>query len=131
DLGVMVNADGGATWTTLGSGLPRVVVPSLVLHRPTRTLRAATHGRSMWDYILPPESSALPSITSLSPSTKNAGDAGFTLTIAGKNFSSNSHIMWNGVDRQIGAVTATSLTVQIPASDVRDVGPASIVVFNP
>ncbi len=49
DSGVMVSTNAGATWATLGNGLPRVVVTSLVLHRKTRTLRAATHGRSMWD----------------------------------------------------------------------------------
>jgi photosystem II stability/assembly factor-like uncharacterized protein len=43
DLGVMVTTDGGATWNPLGTGLPRTAAVSLVLHRPSRTLRVATH----------------------------------------------------------------------------------------
>src|SRR5260370_13646081 len=35
DAGVMVSTNAGAIWSTLGNGLPRVVVTSLVLHRKT------------------------------------------------------------------------------------------------
>ncbi len=37
------------TWTLAGHGLPNVPVTSLVFDQRTRTLRAATHGRSIWD----------------------------------------------------------------------------------
>ena len=53
DAGVMVTLDGGANWSSLGQSLPRVVVSSLTLHRLSRTLRAATHGRSVWDILVP------------------------------------------------------------------------------
>src|SRR5206468_680605 len=53
DVGVFSSADGGANWTTLQTGLPRVAVFGLKLHRPSRTLRAATHGRGMWDLSVP------------------------------------------------------------------------------
>ena len=53
DIGIFVTANGGATWATMGTGLPNVAVLSLALHEPSRTLRAATHGRSAWDYSLP------------------------------------------------------------------------------
>src|SRR2546429_3956769 len=33
---------------SLSTGLPRVVVHSLRLHEPSRTLRAGTHGRGAW-----------------------------------------------------------------------------------
>ena len=49
DVGVFFTSNGGVNWNALGSGFPRVAVFGLALHRPTRTLRAATHGRSMWD----------------------------------------------------------------------------------
>jgi photosystem II stability/assembly factor-like uncharacterized protein len=54
NIGVFWSPDDGVTWSPLGSGLPNVAVLGLKLHRPTRTLRAATHGRSMWDLQLPP-----------------------------------------------------------------------------
>jgi hypothetical protein len=49
DIGVFATMDGGTMWAPLGSGLPRVAVTALQLHRSARILRAATHGRSMWD----------------------------------------------------------------------------------
>jgi uncharacterized protein (TIGR03437 family) len=52
DVGVFSTSDGGNTWFTLGTGLPRVSVTGLRLHRPTRVLRAGTFGRSMWDLYL-------------------------------------------------------------------------------
>jgi len=53
DVGVFRSSDGGVTWSTLVSGLPRVAVLALRLHRPSRILRAATHGRGVWDLFVP------------------------------------------------------------------------------
>lgn len=48
DDGVYVSYDTGANWEALGNGLPTVPVLDLNLHQPTRTLLAATFGRSMY-----------------------------------------------------------------------------------
>ncbi|MBU1700873.1 MAG: hypothetical protein KJ831_12070, partial [Candidatus Eisenbacteria bacterium] len=48
DAGVYFTGDLGATWAALGEGLPLVTVHDLTLHAPTRTLVAATHGRSLF-----------------------------------------------------------------------------------
>src|SRR5260370_31071415 len=78
DAGVMVSTDAGATWSTLGNGLPRVVVTSLVLHRKTRTLRAGTHGRIMWDILVPlAATTRQPTITSVAPGNVNSGGGDF------------------------------------------------------
>jgi photosystem II stability/assembly factor-like uncharacterized protein len=53
DIGVFRSVDAGVSWLPLGSGLPYVVVNSLKLHDPTRTLRAATYGRGVWDLWVP------------------------------------------------------------------------------
>jgi uncharacterized protein (TIGR03437 family) len=53
DIGVYWTLDGGTHWTLLGTGLPRVMVTALAMHGPSRTFRAATYGRSMWDLHLP------------------------------------------------------------------------------
>ena len=53
DIGVYGTTNGGTSWTAMGTGLPRTVVSSLKLHDPSRTLRAATMGRSAWDIIAP------------------------------------------------------------------------------
>ncbi|MCA9751491.1 MAG: glycosyl hydrolase, partial [Gemmatimonadetes bacterium] len=52
DFGVYVTNDLGATWSALGTGLPNVVVTDLELHQPSRTLTAATFGRSQWTFDL-------------------------------------------------------------------------------
>lgn len=48
DNGVYVSYDSGTNWEALGNGLPTVPVLDLNLHRPTRTLLAATFGRSQY-----------------------------------------------------------------------------------
>jgi uncharacterized repeat protein (TIGR01451 family) len=53
DIGVFRTRNGGTKWSVLGTGFPRVAVLGLTLHNSSRTLRAATHGRSMWDIHVP------------------------------------------------------------------------------
>jgi len=48
DVGVYWTPDQGAAWAPLGNGLPFTAVFDLTLHAPSRTLVAATHGRSQW-----------------------------------------------------------------------------------
>ncbi|MBM4166345.1 MAG: T9SS type A sorting domain-containing protein, partial [Ignavibacteria bacterium] len=48
DVGVFASENLGNSWHTLGNNLPNVVVNDLRLHNPTRTLVAATYGRSMY-----------------------------------------------------------------------------------
>jgi len=54
DTGVYRSSDGGVSWEDMNDGLPVVPVTDLTLHSPTRTLSAATYGRSMFTVILPP-----------------------------------------------------------------------------
>ncbi len=48
DVGVFITRNQGATWFPLGMGMPIQAIFDLTLHAPTRTLVAATHGRSQW-----------------------------------------------------------------------------------
>ncbi len=48
DVGVYWTWDQGTTWAPFGTGLPFTAVFDLTLHAPSRTLVAATHGRSQW-----------------------------------------------------------------------------------
>jgi len=48
DMGVYVTTDLGGTWNLLAQGMPNVPVTMMKLHEPTRTLVAATYGRSMY-----------------------------------------------------------------------------------
>lgn len=52
DAGVFVTDDGGQTWRNASGKLPMVMVVDLVYHRASRTLLAATYGRSLWKAVL-------------------------------------------------------------------------------
>jgi len=58
DIGVYHSADGGASWSPYGTGLPRVAVFDIAIQSTNHILRAATHGRGLWEIasvtILPP-----------------------------------------------------------------------------
>ncbi len=132
DAGVMVSTDGGATWSTLGLGLPNVVVSSLTLHRNSRILRAGTHGRSVWDILVPLAGggSQQPAIGSISPAAANAPGGDLTLSVTGTGFQSSSVVRWNGQNRATAFVDGSHLTAAIPAGDTALVGRASVLVFN-
>lgn len=49
DLGVYTTFDGGETWQKLADGMPNVAVVDLDFHAPSGKLRAATHGRSIYE----------------------------------------------------------------------------------
>ena len=49
DLGMFITLDGGESWAVYNEGLPRVAVIDLKVHLASGTLRAGTHGRSMFE----------------------------------------------------------------------------------
>src|SRR5258708_3273043 len=49
DVGVFRTEDAGNSWTPWDEGLPNVPVFALAIHPQHRLVRAATHGRSMWE----------------------------------------------------------------------------------
>lgn len=131
DVGVFSTADGGATWTTLVTGLPRVAVLSLKLRPASRTLRAATHGRGVWDLALSNFTPAF-RLSSIAPSSAAAGAAGFTLTANGVGFSSTSVIRWNGVNLATTFNSATQqLTANLAGSDLATAAAVPVAVFDP
>lgn len=74
---------------------------------------------------------AAPTISTLNPASANAGGANFTLTVNGTGFVNASKVQWNGSDRTTTFVSATQLTVAIPAADIAAPGTASVTVLNP
>src|SRR6202030_2527731 len=118
DAGVLVTTNGGVSWSTLGNGLPLVVVEAVVLHRQARILRAATHGRGVWDVLIPLSSTSAsqnPTISSLSPNNMDAGGSGFSIAVTGSNFAAGSKLRWDGVSRTTHVVDNKHLTAQISA----------------
>src|SRR5262249_11598160 len=75
--------------------------------------------------------SAVPTVSSLSPSCTTAGGPGFTLTVNGSNFVSGSTVRWNGTALTTTFVSATQLTAAVPAALIANAGTASISVVTP
>jgi trimeric autotransporter adhesin len=70
-----------------------------------------------------------PTITSMSPSSANAGDPGFTITVNGTNFVSGSSVVtWGGTPVATAFVNTTQLTATIPAANITTVGTANVGV---
>jgi len=72
-----------------------------------------------------------PTITSLSPTSANAGAAAQTLTINGTNFVSTSTVTYNGVQHAATFVNSMQLTIQLTTADQMTGGMFSVVVTNP
>jgi photosystem II stability/assembly factor-like uncharacterized protein len=53
DLGTYQSTDGGASWQDFNSGMPIAMILDLVVHGPTRTMRAATFGNGVWEVTMP------------------------------------------------------------------------------
>jgi hypothetical protein len=121
DLGVFIGncSVTPCTWTTLSSGLPRVAVLSLKLHEPSRTLRAATHGRGAWDLHLNNFTFSGPhlsAITAPAPASANSGGAQFTLTVTGSGLTGGV-IQFGGTTlTATGTASDTSLSGIVPTS---------------
>jgi photosystem II stability/assembly factor-like uncharacterized protein len=73
DIGVFMTSDGGTSWIPMNKGLPNVIVTGLLLDNQTRTLRAGTHGRSIWQTTLPPALIFRTSVSSLIFATSGIG----------------------------------------------------------
>jgi MBG domain (YGX type) len=70
-------------------------------------------------------------VLSLSPYTATAGAAGFTLTVSGESFASNSRVLWNGAVRATTYVSSTQLTAAILAADIATERTNLVTVANP
>jgi hypothetical protein len=134
DLGVFkgVCTAAGCAWTTLNNNsLPNVAVLSLKLHEPSRTLRAATHGRGVWDFALGGIGTF--ALTSLFPVSANTGDPGVSpFTVTGNGFTANSQILFTigGTTTTLTTtpVSATQLTASIPSAVLQNPGVAQVSV---
>ena len=75
DLGVYVSTDEGATWSAWNTGLPNVVVNELDIQATARVIRAATHGRGMFQSPMLEPNPGLPAI-SINEVTVTEGNTG-------------------------------------------------------
>lgn len=87
DAGVFYSANAGSSWTLYGSGLPHAAVFALEIQPSSRTLRAATHGRGLYDTSLtgatPTPAPGDTSTKLLNVSTRGMVETGDGVMIAG------------------------------------------------
>jgi hypothetical protein len=67
----------------------------------------------------------------LVPNTATAGDAGFTLTVNGSGFVSQSVIYWNSTAHMTQFMTNGQLTASITAAEIAAAGTVPVYVRNP
>ncbi len=95
DVGVFVSNNLGDSWDYLGENLPNAPITDLVLHNPTRTLIAATYGRSMYSISI----ATIPSVTVVSP---NGGE---------------HWMMWDTVQVEWSATEVDSVKIELSLSE--------------
>ena len=98
DLGVYFSSSSG-NWAVLGDSLPNVPVIDLTLHQPTRTLIAATFGRSMYKYDLSKTTSVKETTSSLT-----------SLTVLPNPVSSSAKISFQLDEQQQGKIELYDLS---------------------
>jgi hypothetical protein len=72
-----------------------------------------------------------PAISAISPTSIQAGQPTFVLTVNGSNFTPASTVDWNGASLSAIFVSVNTLTVQVPAALIQNPGTANIVVSTP
>ena len=83
DVGVYRSTDSGATWTRFGTGLPSSSVHDLQILDDGSMLRAATHGRGVWELQVTPPGNQLPAAVITLPAGNVSVSPGATVTFAG------------------------------------------------
>ncbi len=72
----------------------------------------------------------VPTLAGMSPASANAGAVGFTLTLTGGGFNSESQAQWNGNNRPT-TYTGSQLLVVISAADIASGAWVPVTVVNP
>jgi Calx-beta domain-containing protein len=114
DIGVYFSSDGGANWSPFGTGLPRSAVFDLQIQPSFRILRAATHGRGIWETpLLSPAGSTVQFTAASSSVTEGQLSTPVTITRSGDfsfpasvNYSTGDSSGANGCGTNTGAASA-------------------------
>lgn len=72
-----------------------------------------------------------PAVASISPSSAQAGGAGFQLILNGSGLVTSSVVQWNGLPRATSFVSATELRAGVLPTDIAAPGTVNVSVSNP
>lgn len=77
------------------------------------------------------KSNPVPLLSSLTPSSATHGRGNLAITIQGSSFFPGSQVSWNGTSLYADYLSATQLTLYVPAAQFAAAGTANVVVKNP
>ena len=125
DIGVYASTDAGNTWNPFGTGMPRVPVFALDIQDQSRVLRAATHGRGVWEIAIAGTQVAALSIAGVTaaPTTGN----GNAFIEPGENGSLTIQVNNHGVV----SATGVSATISTTSNGVSILNPTSALANIP
>jgi uncharacterized protein (TIGR03437 family) len=123
DMGVFRTSDGGRAWFPVGVGLPRTPVMDVKVH--SRILRAATHGRGMWELDLPGFLAASNALR-LDRAEVRSGGA----RVIGAGFTAGSTVRWNGAERPTTFVDGATLDVPLTRAERSLAGRVTVSVLD-
>lgn len=83
DVGVYRSTDRGANWSLFGTGLPKVSTYDIQIRRDGTMLRAATHGRGVWELAVISPVNTVPSVGISLPAVEQFIARGASVTFAG------------------------------------------------
>jgi hypothetical protein len=131
DVSVLLGDGSGGlgTATNLSLGNSPFDVIATDLNNDSRQDLVLTSAGSAFIDILLNENLGL-ALRSISPTSKTAGAAQFSLTLTGSGFTSSSIVKFNGSPRTTTFISSTTVTAIIPSTDLTSVGTSSITVFN-
>ena len=111
----------------------QVTIPAADLVTPGSVNVFVTSPDGVQSNVVPFSIGGAPTITSISPTETTAGNAAFTLSITGLNFAAGDEVRF-GTDEitpLAANLTATSITLTIPANDISVAGVYPVTVFTP
>ncbi len=95
------------------------------------TLTALTLACGYSGKTTPAVAGTLPTIAVLSPASATAGGPAFILTVNGTNFGGKAVVNWNGAAQTATIVSASQLTMAVPAAAIATSGTIPVTVTNP
>ena len=112
--------------TTLGAGTytDTVTVKGCYDRACTQQVSGSPRNVSVTYTVSPPP----PFVSTLNPSSIQAGAPAFVLIVNGSQFVSQSQVLWNGTALSTTYVSSSQLTAQVPAQDVATAGTVNVQV---
>ncbi|HLV78757.1 MAG TPA: IPT/TIG domain-containing protein, partial [Chthonomonadaceae bacterium] len=124
--------DSGLATTFVSASQLTASVPASLLAAPGTVAVGVTNpGGQMSSTLTFTITPGTPTLSSLSPSTVDAGGPAFTLTIKGRNYVNSATVNWNGSALTTTFVSATQLKAIVPSSLTASPGSASVTVTTP